>query len=46
MLKKIILAFAVAAGLATTIIPADAGTNCSTTCSGYGNSRTCNTYCY
>ena len=44
--KKIVLFLAIAAGLATTVIPADAGSNCTTTCYGYGNSRTCNTYCY
>jgi hypothetical protein len=46
MLKKIVLLFAVAAGLATTVIPADAGTNCTTTCYGSGAYRTCNTSCY
>jgi hypothetical protein len=29
------------------VSPAIAGqTNCTTTCYGYGNTRTCNTYCY
>jgi hypothetical protein len=45
-MRKIVLLLAVAAGLVTTAIPADAGTHCTTTCSGYGNSRTCSTYCY
>jgi len=22
------------------------GTHCTTTCTGFGNTRTCNTYCY
>jgi hypothetical protein len=44
-MKTLVLLLAIAAGLATTAIPADAG-YCSTTCSGYGNTRTCNTYCF
>jgi hypothetical protein len=27
-------------------VTASAGTNCTTQCYGYGNGRTCNTYCY
>jgi len=44
-MKKIVLLLAFAAGLATAI-PANAGTNCTTTCTGFGNTRTCNTWCY
>ncbi|MEY9421539.1 hypothetical protein [Bradyrhizobium liaoningense] len=43
-MKKLILALAAVSMLATAI-PAKAGT-CTTTCNGYGNSRTCYTNCY
>jgi len=45
-MKKIVLLLALAAGLATAVsVPAEAR-YCSTTCSGSGNTRTCNTYCF
>jgi len=44
-MKKFILLLAVAAGLATATVPADAGT-CTTSCYGSGAYRTCTTNCY
>ena len=43
-MKKLLLAAAALALLASSI-PAGA-TNCTTTCYGSGNSRTCNTFCF
>ena len=43
-MKKIVLLLAFAAGLAAAV-PANAG-YCTTTCTGFGNTRTCNTWCY
>jgi hypothetical protein len=43
-MTKFVIALA-ALSLLATAIPAKAG-YCNTTCSGYGNIRTCNTYCY
>jgi hypothetical protein len=43
-MKSFVLFLALAAGIATAV-PAHA-TYCSTTCSGYGNTRTCNTVCF
>lgn len=41
------LLFAVAAlSLLVSSIPASAGSHCTTTCSGYGNTRTCSTNCW
>ena len=41
---KLILTLVVLAGIVGT---ADAQSrNCRTTCTGYGNSQTCNTYCW
>ena len=47
-MTRLIAALAIVASLASALLPtvADAFTNCTTTCSGYGNYRTCNTYCY
>jgi hypothetical protein len=44
-MTKLLTALAALAILAT-VIPANAGSHCTTTCNGYGNTRTCNTYCY
>jgi hypothetical protein len=44
-MTKIFAALAALAILATAI-PAKAGTTCTTSCSGYGNGRTCTTNCY
>lgn len=41
-MKKIILLLAVAAGLATSMLPAKANGTCTTSCYG----RTCTTHCY
>jgi len=41
-----LLAAAVLAILVGLTATASAYTNCTTTCYGYGNSRTCNTTCY
>jgi hypothetical protein len=45
-MTKLIVVAAAALSILATAIPAKAGSNCTTTCSGYGNTRTCNTYCY
>jgi len=37
---------AIVGGIAATSLSANAWSNCTTTCSGYGNYRTCNTTCY
>jgi hypothetical protein len=46
MLKLATLIAAVVIGSLAAVSVADAGTNCTTQCYGYGNGRTCNTYCY
>lgn len=44
-MKRLLLALA-ALSILGTAIPAKAGTNCTTTCYGSGQYRTCNTSCY
>ena len=44
-MRKILFALTVLAGLAAPMLPASAG-YCTTTCNGYGSSRTCTTWCH
>lgn len=37
---------ALAIALTAAVVTAQAGTNCRTTCTGSGATRTCNTYCF
>ena len=48
MRKIVLAAFGVLAlaGAVAVTLPAVAAYNCTTTCSGYGNTRTCNTSCF
>jgi hypothetical protein len=44
-MKMFLIALALVAGVAAPTV-ASANYNCTTTCTGFGNMRTCNTWCY